>query len=210
MFYCLSLPQDFLAVDIHLLQDIQSIRFGVMMPSEHRPRILLASGELPTYHFEQRDLDILKSPTARFNDVGINGGAALLHRFYLLRNKTSAERCALLSTFDLPRVRYNASDEELWRYIHRSSYWQKDVWILPIHRKSAEHWVLCVITLREHQLYLFDSLAARRPWRQDVKDIMCLVNRMVLLANIHQHPLQVTTEDWCARPVLVCTFTLLL
>ncbi|KAH7918047.1 hypothetical protein BV22DRAFT_974300, partial [Leucogyrophana mollusca] len=78
--------------------------------------------------------------------------------------------CAVLSTHDLVRVRYNASDAELWRQMHRTQYWLKETWIIPIHRPSSVgHWVLCVANCSMRQLHLFDSYAERKMWRGDVK-----------------------------------------
>ncbi|KAG1892711.1 hypothetical protein F4604DRAFT_1565355 [Suillus subluteus] len=70
------------------------------------------------------------------------------------------QSCAILSTHDLPRIRYNASDEILWRNTSWTLFWEKDVWILPIHRPSpVGHWVFCMIYIQTKQLHLFDSLA---------------------------------------------------
>ncbi|OAX32113.1 hypothetical protein K503DRAFT_702608, partial [Rhizopogon vinicolor AM-OR11-026] len=78
--------------------------------------------------------------------------------------------CALLSSHDLPRIRYNAPDAVLWRNVSWTSYWEKDIWILPIHRPSnIGHWVLCVVRFSSKELHLFDSLAEKKPWKHDVK-----------------------------------------
>jgi len=131
------------------------------------PRTFHRKHGLPSVHFEVRDLAILKSGTARLNDICINGGAALLQDHFAPPNDT--HRCAILSTFDLVRVRYRASDEDLWRNIHKTKYWDKCIWILPIHRRTTEHWVIGIVSLKDHRILLFDSLAAERPWHRDVK-----------------------------------------
>ncbi|KAG0705804.1 hypothetical protein DFH29DRAFT_774590, partial [Suillus ampliporus] len=78
--------------------------------------------------------------------------------------------CAILSTHDLPRIRYNAPDDVIWRNSSWVCYWEKDIWVLPIHRQSGiGHWVLCVIRLSNKELHLFDSLGNRQPWQNDVK-----------------------------------------
>ncbi|KIJ57552.1 hypothetical protein HYDPIDRAFT_104106, partial [Hydnomerulius pinastri MD-312] len=77
---------------------------------------------------------------------------------------------AIFSTHDLPRIRYNASDDVLWRNTSWTKYWEKSIWILPIHRPSpCGHWVLCTIDLTSQRLFLFDSLAEQRPWKNDVQ-----------------------------------------
>ena len=153
--------------------------------------------------FEAKDIAIFRSPTGRLNDVCLNGGAALIQDDISSNplHSLSSRRCAILSTFDLPRVRFKTPDADLWRNLRQSQYWTKDVWILPIHRPG--HWVFCVIALKTHQIFLFDSLAAQHPWRRDVKEIVCLMTRMILLANRNGHALHVIPEGWTACPILV-------
>jgi hypothetical protein len=135
-------------------------------------RVLFADGRTRAI-FDSKDLAILSSPTARLNDVCLNGGAAILQMQFsnsASGYSQSSTRCALLTTFELLRVRYRATDDDLWRNVRDSSYWLKDIWILPIHRTTpAHHWVLAVAYLPSHQLLLFDSVASKRPWKQDVK-----------------------------------------
>jgi hypothetical protein len=72
---------------------------------------------LPSFVFEAGDIDILTSPTARLNDVCINGGAIVLYRYISSLDPTHAQRCAILSTFELVRIRNDVSDTILWRNI---------------------------------------------------------------------------------------------
>lgn len=123
----------------------------------------------PRQIFEPKDIALLVSPTACINDVCINGCTVLL---FSEVKSLAADRCALLSTHDLPRIRYNASDDILWRNVSWTSYWEKDIWILPIHRPG--HWVLCVIRFSSRELHLFDSFAERKPWKRDIK--VCFVD----------------------------------
>jgi Ulp1 family protease len=154
------------------LFDGQTITFITPPPPPSRARVLYLDGGTNTI-LNQQDLLRLASPTACLNDVCLNGGAAILQAQFskpASGYSESSRRCALLSTFDLLHVRYRATDDELWRHVQRTSYWAKDVWILPIHRTApAHHWVLAVAHLTSHQLFLFDSFASKRPWKQDVK-----------------------------------------
>ncbi|KII90983.1 hypothetical protein PLICRDRAFT_67778, partial [Plicaturopsis crispa FD-325 SS-3] len=165
-------------------------------------RILGADNNSRGACFEPSDLRILASPTARLNDNCMNGGARLLHS---LSSAPNASRCAILSTFELVRIRDKSTDDVLWRNIRRSSYWLKDIWIVPIHRTSpVGHWVLCTIYPRRSELFLFDSLCGRRAWSSDVETIMELVQRMATLANDHGYPLSVNATEWTAHPVSDC------
>ncbi|KAH7905365.1 hypothetical protein BJ138DRAFT_1138299 [Hygrophoropsis aurantiaca] len=153
----------------------------------------------PRQIFDTRDLAILTSPTARLNDTCINGGAALLYSHFL---SPQAEQCAILSTHDLPRIRYGASDDDLWRNSSWTSYWTKDIWIIPIHRPlPVGHWVLCTVYLVKRELYLFDSFAEEQPWRNDIKDIMMLISRLLAIAQKHHGVIWRDMSGWIARPV---------
>ena len=119
----------------------------------------------PCQTYLPSDTDILASPQACLNDACINGCAAL----YLVFLPAVAS-CAVLSTHDLPCIRYNTNDKVLWRNVSWTRFWEKPIWILPVHRSSpVGHWVLCMIYFPCRQLLLFGSLAEQQPWRKDVK-----------------------------------------
>lgn len=131
------------------------------------PRVLAASGPRSCVSYEVDDIAQFVSPTSLLNDDCINGAALLLQSHFV--NQFGASDIAILTTHDLVRIRYGATDDQLWRNTKRSEYWMKSRWILPIHRKAACHWVLCVIHPGKKQLYLMDSFAERRAWFSDVK-----------------------------------------
>ncbi|KAG9309294.1 hypothetical protein JVU11DRAFT_10781 [Chiua virens] len=150
--------------------------------------------------FDIDAIKLLRSPTAWLDDICINGCISLLFATIPPDNWNDF---AVFSTHDLPRIRYNATDEVLWRCTRHTSFWTKDIWILPIHRPG--HWVLCIARLAHGELLLFDSLGKQHPWRMDVKDIMKLVSRLFDLAR-RQHPdtqLATPTLDWVARPLVM-------
>ncbi|KAJ7739076.1 hypothetical protein DFH07DRAFT_752302, partial [Mycena maculata] len=154
------------------------------------------------------DLRPFLRPTGRLTGFGLNGVAASLHALYgrpHSSTKAFADQCALLTTYDLPCVRYKGSDPDLWRHVADTKYWDKPLWLIPIHRPSEEHWVLVVVVVPRQELLFFDSMGSRRGWRQDLRDVMLLITRMVVLSNRNQHPLHVSTEDpserWVAWPL---------
>jgi hypothetical protein len=192
-------------------------------PSDcHVARVLHRPDGLGTKHFDPPDLRRFRSEM--LNDACLNGGAALLQDHFALINDTAtySHRCAILSTHDLPRVRYQAADDDLWRNIRRTIYWEKDVWILPIHRPRALHWVLGVVYVKEQRILLFDSFAEKKAWRADVQvcwsleillilltlfqDILTLISRMAILATRNKHPLHLNTKSFTAQPIVVCIF----
>lgn len=123
-----------------------------------------------SFKFEQKELQILDTRHALLNDICVNGLAALLQGLFMLDPDRGhyASRCALFSTYELNRIRYKASDTELWRNIRRTEYWTKDIWILPIHRPSEHHWVLAVIYPIRGEVYLYDSFAKKYSWGKEI------------------------------------------
>lgn len=152
---------------------------SILDPAKIYAQIRPSHDGIPRLLFEPKDISILNSPTARLNDVCMNNCAILL--WYSQLN-TSATRCAMLSTHDLPRIHYNAPDDVIWRHTSWVRYWEKDIWVLPIHRPSGiGHWVLCIIQLSTKELYLFDSMGDRTPWQSDVKVSSIIFKRFRLI-----------------------------
>ena len=117
--------------------------------------------------FQREDVSILANPTSCLNDMCINGCIALL---FSSVKPPDSRRFAVFLTYDLLCVHYNASDESLWKGTRHTTFWTKDIWIIPIHRLSpVGHWVLCVALISHHELRLFDSLAEEKPWQADVQ-----------------------------------------
>ncbi|KAG1864624.1 hypothetical protein C8R48DRAFT_601821 [Suillus tomentosus] len=176
---------------------VSNIRANIVWDSpEVRQSLTSSTGPLPCQEFEPRDISFLASPTAFLNDVCINGCAVLLQM------DMPNSDVAIFSTFDLPRIRYHATDNMLWRNTHWTCYWEKDVWVLPIHRPAhVGHWVVCVIYLSTKELRLFDSLAERKPWKHDVKDIMKLVCRLLMVARQRGKEVHIDLDGWVARPL---------
>ncbi|KAK7043474.1 hypothetical protein R3P38DRAFT_2510672 [Favolaschia claudopus] len=154
------------------------------------------------------DLRPFTVPTGLVNGYGLNGVAtSLLNVFSAPYSpfKAAADQCAVFSTYDLPKVHYKGSDPDLWRHISPTEYWNKSKWLIPIHRAREVHWVFVVVLVEARQLLFFDSLGSSGGWRQDLRDVMVLITRLVALANRNSHPLHVSTEDpeekWVARPL---------
>ncbi|KAG2070526.1 cysteine proteinase [Suillus decipiens] len=171
----------------------------VIVPGVVTTRIRPRRDGFPRQVFDPKDIACLSSPTACLNDVCINGCAALLYS----ELKLATVDCAILSTYDLPRIRCNAADERIWRNISWTFYWEKNVWIVPIHRPSDSHWVVCIIYFQTKELHLFDSLADQEPWENDVKDIMKLIERFLTIARQRHSGVQIDLEGWQSRALNV-------
>ncbi|KAJ6522075.1 hypothetical protein DFH09DRAFT_938576 [Mycena vulgaris] len=167
-----------------------SIRF---IDPDRCERIILGIDGQQNIYVAASDIACVESRTGRLTGFTINALAGALLNIFghpTSPNAMHANQCAILSTYDLVRVRYKASDNDLWRNIHHSRYWEKSLWLIPIHRVEEEHWVLAVVDVSRQQILFFDSLG------------------MVVLANRNRHPLHVSTEEdpWIARPLfhVVC------
>lgn len=168
----------------------------VIVPGVVATRVRPRRDGFPRQVFDPKDIACLSSPTAPLNDACINGCAALLYS----QLKIPTVDCAMLSTYDLLRIRCNAPDELIWRNTSWTCYWEKDVWILPIHRPShVGHWVICIIHFRTKELHLFDSLADEQAWESDGKAIMKLIERFLTVARQRHSGVQIDLEGWKAR-----------
>ncbi|CAK5267112.1 unnamed protein product [Mycena citricolor] len=202
-----SLAKSRSTCDTHFVRDLTAhvTRFPVIR--DLQPRVVALPGNLPTIVVDPNDLALLTDSTARLNGHILNGVSAAVLSWCMQPfslHAQSAQRCALLSTYDLHRVRFNAPDKAIWKSLAPTEYWKKSVWIVPVHRQAQEHWALVIVLVHEQKLLLFDSLAQKRPWYTDTKNIMLLVTRMTLLAhrNGHSLPLSMDGEAWTAEPMI--------
>ncbi|KAG6905622.1 hypothetical protein DXG01_001548 [Tephrocybe rancida] len=99
-------------------------------------------------------------------------------------------------------VRYHASDLELWQQIWHTEYWNHNIWILPIHRPTSEHWVMSTLIPLSGEIHLFDSFGNRDAWEGEAKDIMAFAARLVIVVNQYGHPLHIITSSWSAFPTI--------
>lgn len=94
---------------------------------------------------------------------------------------------AVFSTYLVTEHRCKDSgDDVLWRLTHRTQYWTKRRWLIPIHRPAIpEHWVLCVVDRISYHIDFFDSLAQKGDWLPDINVIIQLPSLWsILLTNI--------------------------
>lgn len=163
-------------LDFMLCRDLlQYINQSTFILNHHKTRIFSHTrydGRRIREIFGSKELDIMASTKSHLNDDCINGISKLLQHIFsdpTNPHSMSSAQCAVFSTHDLLMVRYSATDDEIWRRTHGTQFWHKDVWILPIHRRSPEHWVLAVICPFTHQIFCFDSFSEIRPWKRELK-----------------------------------------
>ncbi|KAJ7584471.1 hypothetical protein C8J56DRAFT_1053928 [Mycena floridula] len=146
-----------------------------------------------TIDFGREDLEILVTPDRWLNSGCINGLAALL-QFHI----QSPSHC-ILSSWALTCM----GNAGLWNLTLHQRYWEKDIWIIPVHRIQQQHWVLCVVIPQFRSLYLFDSYAApAESWSEDLEKIANLITRLVGLAGSKGHSIDIDLgQPWVARPL---------
>ncbi|PPQ84493.1 hypothetical protein CVT26_003475 [Gymnopilus dilepis] len=174
------------------------------MPSGIQPSSQASAYQCHGFHLQ--DLQRLRQAGMLLNDICLNGCARTLKSILDSDpiHGLSSRSCALFTTYDLIRARYTAKDPDLWRIISPTEYWNKDVWILPIHRPQQSHWVLCVAYPEHQTVLLYDSLVGQEAWMNDLEDISTLFTRLVQLANQYGHQVRTSTHGWIAQPAHFC------
>ena len=113
--------------------------------------------------FSPSDIERFASPMAWLNDVCINDSAILLLSHL---NPTQSKNIAIISTLALSGL----DDGALWRLVWHSSFWQKNLWLVPINcTEPYEHWVLSIVDFTHQEIKYFDSLADINLWEEDIQ-----------------------------------------
>ncbi|CAK5268969.1 unnamed protein product [Mycena citricolor] len=167
-----DVPLTPLKYDLDLFSELQARNNSLPRSSALLPHIVVRDGSLKNYIFEPADLARIMDPHGLLSGQCINGVAASFQALFSHVHNPhhpAARRCALLSTYELPRMRSECSDDFLWSELEAMQYWERDLWILPIHRATQQHWVLAVACVSDRRIYFFDSLALRGGFRKELK-----------------------------------------
>jgi len=109
-----------------------------------RPRHL--QGQHHKIDFGSSDIQRFATPTAWLNDVCINDGVAILQLYF---SGPLSDSITIISTLALPTL----EDDALWRTVRCSIYWEKPLWLVPIHRTAPyEHWVLGIVDFTRQEI----------------------------------------------------------
>lgn len=113
------------------------------------------------------DLLRLQQPHGLMSDDCINTGAQVLLR----QLGTGAVRegdVVIFSTRIMSMYRAKIDDNTIWRDCYKSRFWEKNVWVLPIHHRSpSPHWTVAIIYIKEQRIAYFDSFASQSVWEAD-------------------------------------------
>ena len=110
------------------------------------------TNNVPGIFFDPDTLQRLGGPTMLLNSDAINGSAELLRCFY------DGNCIAIFSTF----LSSASNDEQLWRFVERTKFWDTEIWVFPIHLQDEKHWALATAYNGRTTLDVFDSLGVRR------------------------------------------------
>ncbi|OCH83923.1 hypothetical protein OBBRIDRAFT_815662 [Obba rivulosa] len=97
------------------------------------PRVLPRASSSNPIQFNPEDFTRIAADNQMLNCDCINACAALLQHT-LARNDRS--RCAVFSTYDINCAANNDDGGALWRSIRHRYYWERDVWLIPVHREG--------------------------------------------------------------------------
>ena len=107
------------------------------------------------------------NPKAMLNDTFMNEGLQLLLSYL---QPDHVDHCAIFSTYMMTYIKQEVDNKTLWHDVRHHMYWEKSVWIIPVHLQHPYlHWTLCIINIDTATIWLFDSLTNRSLWMDDVK-----------------------------------------
>ncbi|KAG7091663.1 hypothetical protein E1B28_010684 [Marasmius oreades] len=160
--------------------------------------------------FQADELARLDGSTQRLSGDCINGCSALLQDLLSrdlaacgtsLGTPHTAQRVAVFSTYLIQKIFDERGNAGLWRFSKVTKYWSAPIWILPLHDKDMEHWLLAVVEVQSHRVQLFDSLGSRSTWDSWLPKINHVVSRLIAAAREHGHPFSIPMSNWIAQPV---------
>ncbi|KAL0573317.1 hypothetical protein V5O48_008639 [Marasmius crinis-equi] len=198
-------PPNGLRYDLLLHQCVKKGYVHPTLAGQWRDRRLLKSlGNV--FVFGAAEFGRMDSPTAWLDEDCMNGIA------HLIRERNSGVECAYISTYAIPTLaKENGNYLGLWKTIRGSRYWERDVWLIPIHSRSRRHWALAVVKAKEQQIVLFDSFADRQflsEWAPLTEyfqrvhlTIMCLVKLAQDNGEAFASSNFLCLSNWTARPL---------
>lgn len=144
----------------------------------------------------------LSRPNSWLSDTCINELTSLLHH-HLARQSDhmdNAGRCAVFNSYMLNLAQ--TGPDRLWSQSRRLEYWLKDIWLIPVHRPTAQHWVLAVALPSQCRVLLFDSFADQEAWQMDVpvrfRERVSMAH--LTLHNINRKSSMPSSASRCLRP----------
>ncbi|KAI0707020.1 hypothetical protein C8Q76DRAFT_629548 [Earliella scabrosa] len=194
-----------------LVEGDTSVDEALALPRQSRPAITNPDARRvlprldPTLRpivFAPDDLDRLRQPEAWLNDDCINGCMELLAQHFGTDRVVGGDP-AFLSSYAMASQRGGQSDDEqVWRVNHIARYWEKDVWLVPVHKWDGHHWELAIVYFRSCRIAYFDSFGMRTSWEDEAKTVFKLIFRLNRLAEERGYTPRSLEGEWAAYPLL--------
>lgn len=138
-----------------------------LLVSKCTERILPSLDNTIRFIIPAKDLERLQQPYAQLSDDCINTGAQVLLREFGTGSLLGGN-LAIFSTRVVSMHRAAADDNLIWRDCAHTKFWDKNVWVIPIHHLvPSPHWTLVVVYMRERRIAYFDSFANQDMWESD-------------------------------------------
>ncbi|EMD37964.1 hypothetical protein CERSUDRAFT_37152, partial [Gelatoporia subvermispora B] len=84
--------------------------------------------------------------------------------------------CAIFSTYDIVSAARLDDGGALSRSIQWTGFWERPIWLIPVHREGAiGHWTIVIADVPKATFYHFDSLANVSLWKSDVRRAFHLI-----------------------------------
>ncbi|KAJ7588794.1 hypothetical protein C8J56DRAFT_1049722 [Mycena floridula] len=142
------------------------------------------------------DIHQLVDPRGWLNDDCIIVGAGVL--FDHVFRHHDHPKIALLSTYLLQQC----NRVSVWNLVRHTEFWNRSIWLIPVNRAAAQHWVLYVVYLNTGTIHLFDSFGQVRGLDKEVAQIVEVIQLLINLANENGHSLTVPVESWKVIPLV--------
>ncbi|KAK1217897.1 hypothetical protein PQX77_019429 [Marasmius sp. AFHP31] len=149
--------------------------------------------------FSKEALARIDKETAWLSADCVNSCSALLQHTF------GGSECALITTFAMQTF---LNDKRLglgtvWRLTRGTKYWEKNVWIIPIHDPERMYWCLAIAHWERKQITIFNSFASRPAMQEWMPKIESLVLLLTTNASDQGYAIELKLSEWIARPLVV-------
>jgi Ulp1 family protease len=114
----------------------------------------------------------LSNPRGWLNDEAINSVAQLM-LWKLLPKKwfNHSKACSVFNSYAFTLVSHNVDDYNLFRNCRDTVYWNRPIWLIPIHREAALHWVLAVVQHKRKTIFFYDpqGIVEASSWADELR-----------------------------------------
>ncbi|KAI9057974.1 cysteine proteinase, partial [Trametes sanguinea] len=124
----------------------------------------------------------------------VDGCASLLKQQF----SDSTVHIVIFSSYVADSFRANSEGETLWRLTEHTKFWEKTIWILPVHHQN--HWVLGLVDTTALKIVVFDSLGHPETCEVVANQLIhkIVVKLQTLASQTHTHAAPLSS--WVGHP----------